>query len=260
MVADRALLPDEIQLSLSREQTFDVMTADGKKIFVYCNRADDTPSNKAVLIGHGLAGSPNSYMHMMARDYFNDRGYDVYRMAFYWDEPGYRVLHDCTLEVQGNDLNAVLDHVRGKHKKMYVCGHSYGGLTLVVANPKADAISFWDSSYQPWDRFWSNAATPTTDGAYMLHWEYDIRIGTPMIEEAKSLTRDKVRGMTARIQSPSQVMVAGASWLHDDTSMLFDDLSCQKERHEIQNAGHTFVEGKTVYELLEKTHEWFERF
>lgn len=260
MVADRVFSSDEIQLSLSREMTFDVVAADGKKIFVYGNRAGDAPSDKAILIGHGLAGSPNSYMHMMARDYFNERGYDVYRMAFYWDEPGYRVLHECTLQGQGDDLNAVLDQVRAQHKKIYVCGHSYGGLTLVFANPKADALSFWDASYQPWGRFWSKAATPTAEGAYMLHWEYDIKIGAPMIEEAKSLTRDKVRAMTARIQTPSQVMVAGASWLHDDTSMLFDDLTCTKDRYEIQRAGHTFVEGRTVYELLEKTHTWFERF
>lgn len=261
MVVDCKIYADEINLSLMRERAFDVLSADGKKIYVCLNRAGDKPAKKAIVIGHGMAGSPNSYVHMMARDYFNERGYDVYRMAFYWDEPGYRILHECTLDIHGQDLNAVLDHVRGAHQKIYACGHSYGGLTLVFANPRVDALSFWDSSYQPWDRFWSKSAIPTGDGeTYHLRWEYLITVGAPMMDEAKDLTRDKVRMMAEKIKTPSQIMVAENSWLINDTSMLYDDLVCNKERQVISKAGHTFVEGKTVYDLLDKTYAWFERF
>lgn len=251
----------EIDVSLSRETTFDVIAPDGKKIFVYANRAGNTPSKKAVVIGHGLGGSPNGYMHIIARNYFNALGYDVYRMAFYWDEYGFRKLHDTTLAIQGQDLNSVIEHVRGTHDKLYVCGHSYGGLTLVFANPQVNAMSFWDSSYQPWDRMWLKSTTPAADGnTHLLHWEYHITIGQAMMDEGKALTRDAARDMTQQIITPSQVVVASESWLQEDTQMLYDDLICQKEMVEIKGAGHTFVEGQIVYELLEKTHKWFERF
>jgi len=243
----------DIDLSLKRQTVLDITASDGKKIFVYCNRAEDIPSKKAIIIGHGLGGSPNGYMHIIARDYFNSHGYDVYRMAFYWDEPEYRILHECTLAIHAKDLNTVIDSVRLNHEKLYVCGHSYGGLTLVYANPNVDALSFWDPSYQPWDRFWSKAAILSEDKkSYLLRWEYLITIGHPMIEEAKS--------MTSIIKTPSQVILAGETWLRQDTQMLFDDLNCQKEFITIDGAGHTFVEGQVVYELLEKTHQWFERF
>ncbi|MBE2191520.1 MAG: alpha/beta hydrolase [Alphaproteobacteria bacterium] len=252
---------EEIDVSLSKEKIIDVLSADGHKIFVYCNRAGDQPSDKAIVIGHGLAGSPNSYMHIMARDYFNDRGYDVYRMAFYWDEPDYRKLHECTLDIQAQDLNSVIDCVRKDHEKIFVCGHSYGGLTLVFANPTVNALSFWDSSYQPWNRFWSKSITPSGDGnSYLLDWEYLITIGKPMIEEAKALTRDAARVKTERISVPSQVVVASESFIKKDTEMLFSDLKCPKETVLIKGAGHTFVEGKIVFELLDKTYQWFERF
>lgn len=251
----------EIDVSLQRETVINVIAKDGKKIFVYCNRAGDKPSHKAIVIGHGLAGSPNSSMHIFARNYFNELGYDVYRMAFYWDEPEYRILHECTLDIHAQDLNSVLDYVRKDHEKLYVCGHSYGGLTLVFANPQVDAISFWDPSYQPWDRFWSKSAILSEDKkSYLLRWEYLITVGIPMIEEARALNREAAQKLISRISVPSQVAVAGESWLKADTQMLFEDLKCQKEIVTISGAGHTFVEGQVIYELLEKTHKWFERF
>lgn len=250
-----------IELSLKRESHFDVVAPDGKKIFVYCNRAGDEPSEKAILIGHRLGGSPNGHIHIAARNYFTARGYDVYRMAFYWDEPDYRMLHECTVQIHADDYNAVLKKIRGSHKKLFACGHSYGGLTLVFANPKVDAISFWDPSYQPWDRFWSKSVIPAADNqTYLLKWEYYITVGAPMIDEAKAWTRDAAKLQTSHIKTPSQVIVAGDSWLKDDTQMLFDDLTCPKEYVTVEKAGHVFAEGQTVFDMLQKTHHWFEKY
>ena len=250
-----------IDVSLQRETNFDVIAPDGKKIFVVCNRAGDTPSSKAIVIGHGLGGAPTGYMHLMARNYFNALGYDVYRMAFYWDGHEYRKLHETTLAIQGQDLNSVIAQVRDAHDKLYVCGHSYGGLTLVFANPQVNAMSFWDSSYQPWERMWSKSTTPAADGkTHLLHWQYYLTIGQAMMDEGKALTRDAASLMTRQITTPSQVLVAGEAWLKKDTQMLYDDLVCVKERHVIDGAGHMFVEGQVIYELFDKTHEWFKKF
>lgn len=251
---------EEIDKSLSREKDFDVIAADGKKIFVRLNRAGDSLSDKAVVIGHGLTGKPEDYLLMMARDYFNDRGYDVYRLAFYHDDTGYRRLHECTLSIHAFDLNTVLDHVRNNHKKLYVCGHSLGGLTLVFATPQADALSFWDPSYQP-SRRWLLTSTLSQDGKYYERTgRYRYMLGKDMIEEIKALSRESASGMCKKITAPSQVLIAGSSWLAEDPHTLFDDLVCEKEKYEIKGASHCFDTGKTVQDLVRKTYAWFERF
>lgn len=213
---------------------------------------------KAIVIGHGLGGSPTGYMHLMARNYYNALGYDVYRMAFYWDASYHRKLHETTLAIQGQDLNAVIAHVRDTHDKLFVVGHSYGGLTLVFANPQVNAMSFWDSSYQPWDRIWSKSTSPAADGkTHLLHWQYCLTIGQAMMDEGKALTRDAASLMTRQIVTPSQVVVAGEGTMKADTQMLYDDLSCEKEIVTVDGAGHMFVEGQVIYELFDKTHQWF---
>ena len=49
-----------------------------------------------MVIGHGLGGSPNGYVHVARL--FTERGYDVYRMAIIGMNMGAK-LHECTLAI-----------------------------------------------------------------------------------------------------------------------------------------------------------------
>ena len=49
---------EEIDVSLSKEKIIDVLSADGHKIFVYCNRAGDQPSDKRLLSDMAWQGLP----------------------------------------------------------------------------------------------------------------------------------------------------------------------------------------------------------
>ena len=251
----------EIDASLTREDYLDVTARDGKRIHVIRNRVSDTPSEKVIVIAHGLGGSPNEYLHQIARQFFNARGYDVIRLAFYWDShPDYRRLHQTTLQIQANDLNDVINQLCGDYKATYVCGHSYGGLTLVLANPKANAFAFWDNSYQPSERLWAANTSPSADNeTRLLHWEYWITIGKAMFEEGRGFTREIAASFAKKITTRSKIFVASRSWLIEETHMLYDDLNCLKEIEMIDGAGHTFTEGLVVYDLLTKTLDWFER-
>lgn len=251
---------EEIDASLALESDISVTSFDGKKIFVRLNKANNKPSRKAVVIGHGFTGKPEEALHQVARDYFNDRGYDVYRIAFYHDDTGYRRLHETTLDIHAKDLNAVLDHVRVNHEKLCVVGHSHGGLTMIFANPQADALSFWDPSYQP-GRRWVINAQLTSDGRYYERTgRFKFAVGIDALEEVKKLTRDAAREMAEKITAPSLVVVAEDSWLGDDPNMLFEDLKCEKGKVRIKGADHIFGRGKTAHDLVQKTYAWFERF
>ncbi len=251
---------EDLDKSLALETDFHVVGFDGKKIFVRLNKAGEGNAEKAVVIGHGFTGKPEEALHQVARDYFNDRGYDVYRLAYYYDETGYRRLHETTLEIHAKDLNAVLDHIRGKHKKLFSVGHSHGGLTMVYANPQATALSFWDPSYQPSRRWVLNAQLSSDGSHYERTGRFKFAIGKDSIEEVKKLTREAAKEMTGKITAPSLVAIAENSWLGEDPDMLFDDLKCEKGKVKIKGADHIFGKGKTAHDLVQKTYSWFERF
>lgn len=242
------------------EVDFDLDAFDGKKISCRLNRAMGGDTNKAVILSHGLTGHPNEYIHMMARDFFAVRGYDVYRFAYYRDGDDYRTLTDCTLEIHGKDLNVVVDFVQQKYDQVFVCGHSYGGLTMLFAQPDVTAAAFWDSSFTPYASFWKRDATyvPEQD-CYNLTWECEFKVGRAMVEEAKSLTADKAEEMAAQFKAPSLVALAGDNTENANRAHLYEALTCEKDLQDIAGADHCFTKGDTVYDLLEKTNNWFER-
>lgn len=251
---------DSVAQSVDHEKYLTVSAFDGKSIWCVCNYAGDAPSDKAVLLGHGLTGHPNEYIHLAARDYFNERGYDVYRLAFYYHLENNRALQDCTVEIHAQDLNNVIAHIRPAHNKLYVCGHSYGGLTMVLANPDADAIAFWDASFYPWTEFWQSDVTPVPQlDCYKIGSGVASLIGEAMHEEAKNLTHEKTNPMAARITAPSIVIEAQNGGL-GNSPKLFQALTCQKAFETIADADHCFNKGKTVYSLLESSHNWFKKF
>ena len=57
---------EEIDKSLALESDFAVPSFDGKKIFIRLNKAKDTPSKRAVVIGHGFTGKPEEALHQVA--------------------------------------------------------------------------------------------------------------------------------------------------------------------------------------------------
>lgn len=249
-----------IKTSLSLESAFDVEAFDGKKIFVQCNRANPDPSDKAILLCHGLTGQPNEYLHMMGRDYFTARGYDVYRLAFYWDGPQYRSLKDCTLDIHGKDLNAVLAHIQKIHTKTFVCGHSYGGASILFANPDANAVAFWDASFNSWERMWEPGAIPQPDGNYALDWNCFFIIGKAMVNEARETFPHGAAKMAAAIQAPALVTTAGMNDMIRDGEAIYENLTVEKEYYKVEGATHCFTDGLTVFDLLDATHKWFERY
>ena len=235
------------------ETVFNVTAPDGKNI--YCSLAK-TGSDKVVILSHGLTGGPFERMHFAARDYFTAQGYDVLRFAYYAAEPGCRLLHQSTLETHALDLNAVLAHVRPSYKEIYVCGHSYGGLTLLFAQPDATALSFWDSAYKPgWP-----ASCEVMDGkTYVTFSGKRTLIGNAMLEEARRLLNapDELKVMAEKIVSPSQIVIAGLNDKADTLNALYGHLTCPKEIYTITAADHNFYTGDTLRQLFDITQAWF---
>lgn len=259
MTAERTISIELIKEGLEKEKDFSIPATDGAIINGRINCAGDKPAAKLVVLSHGLTGHINEYIHLMARDYFNQRGYDVVRFSYYSSGEKARNLKDCTLKIHASDLNAVIEHFSFSYKKVFVAGHSYGGLTILFANPDVTSVSFWDSSFVP--TFWKaeGAYIPELD-CYKIGWGCSNLVGKAMVEEASSLREEDSIQMAQSLNAPGQVLLAGENNENTKRTLLFESLKEPKNFYDVPHADHCFNKGKTVYDLLEKTHTWFERF
>lgn len=243
---------------MMHEKAIFLDTPDGKQIFCIANQAGVAPSARVVVLSHGLTGGPNEYMHQAARDFFMARGYDVLRFAYYWIEPQCRKLEETTLAIHAQDLQTVLAHARQQYAEIFVCGHSYGGLTLLFANPDVTALSFWDSAYRPG---WVSSSDMIDGKTYVKFGGKHTLMGQEMVAEAQRLLEspEELTAMAKAIQAPSQIVVAGDGDKQDTLNDLLNALTCEKEMHVVADADHSFYHRATVQELLVHTDSWFTR-
>lgn len=250
--------PQEIKEFIKvQEREIKTKAHDGKVIYSVFNPAIGAKSDVLVIIGHGLTGHPNEYLHKVSHRYFNEKGWDTLRVAFYCSFADARKLKDCTLAIHASDLNTVIAAYKGQYKKIFAVGHSYGGLTMLFANPDVDAMSFWDSSFTPYEAFWKSDATyiPELD-CYKIGWGVDSIIGKAMYEEAKNLTEDVAVSMAKNITIPSQVVLATVGQENPDPEILYKSLISEKELCKI-DSNHCFYIENTADILAQKTYEWF---
>lgn len=244
---------------MATETLFTIPTDDGAVIHGILNRGD-APADKAVILSHGLTGFPQEHLHQSARRHFVRAGYDVIRFYYYCELEKARHFSNCTLALHAADLNTVTNHFRPAYKKLYIAGHSYGGLAALMADPAAEAISFWDSSFLPYDSFWKSEAVfvPALD-CYKMNWGWDILVGKRMVEEARDLIFDRVAGLALNLRAPGQVILAASS-ATNNKSQLYDALPAPKDFHIVPGSSHTFPEQDVVDDLLQATGRWFGGF
>ena len=247
---------------IKEEKDFYATARDGKDIFVRYAGAKSNTANKAIILGHGITGNVNEYIHLYARNFFTEKGYDVYRMAFYGDSDNSRSLHTTTLPLQANDLNDAVTHVKEKHDKVFVCGHSYGGATTLFANPETTANGLWDSSFDVsnfWKEFKKDEKTFDKE-LISVSERIDMLFSKEMMAHAQSTSIEDMENLAKAISSPSVVITASEYDLVEGGEQIFKHLTCKKEYHEIKGADHCFTNGDTANDLYNATHQWFERF
>ncbi|MCB9988568.1 MAG: alpha/beta hydrolase [Rhodospirillales bacterium] len=244
-----------------REEKWTIPTGDGHLIYGVTNYAyEDKPSDKCIVIVHGLTGHVNEYLHVRAAHYFPEKGYDVIRISLYPGEKGRRLV-ECTLQTHAADLNTVLKEKTKGYKKIFPVGHSYGGTTVMFAQPQqAAAICLWDPSFDL-GQVWDDAIE--RDGMIILPYGCDIIAGRDMYEEAFRYGVDECLALSKSLDVPIRVIHAG----HEEEAVYFKaDKSYHSaghplnERKIVDGADHCFNNGDTCDTLLDYTYEWFERF
>lgn len=242
-----------------QEKEFAVSTPDGKTIYGILTQSP-IDTRKLLILSHGLTGCMDEHMHMEAKRFFSNNGYDVVRFNYYGPQDDARKMEETTLALHAQDLNQICDHFRPNYDKLFIAGHSYGGLTLVVANPLATALSFWDSSFTPFKGFMEKEAKKL-DGTpfYTIGWGTSVLMGAAMYDEALEMD-SKADALAKKITTPSQVILAGDQSENPVRMALYEALACPRQLEEIDRADHCFTHGDTLYTLFKRTLSWFEQF
>lgn len=251
-----------------REETFSIPLGDGKSLYGRINYGDDYERyDRAVIFCHGLTGHMYEHLYMTSRVFFPAQGFDTIRFNFYSDEPDARRITDCDVALHAEDLKKVLAYFDERYHDLFVVGHSYGGLAILMANaPEIKAASLWDGTFIPFaeDKGFSEPWVYNKElDEYMVTWAPIKRVvGKKFYEETRTFTSERMASFAQQFTKPAQVIAAGAFPENlPYQEKLFNTLASEdKEFVSINGASHGFNESDTVFDLLENTLNWFERF
>lgn len=242
------------------EQKWVIDTPDKHKIYGIKTYASN-PSKKAIFIVHGLACSMNDYALKRAADYFR-KDYDVYRFNLYDCQNSGRHLEDCTLLTHADDLNVVLNNFGSAYDQIFLIGHSYGGTTIMIANPKnITAVSLWDPSFNLkgiQEDFKSNYEE--CGNVYKLKWGTTILMGKAMYDHATEMNENACIALAKNFLSPVQVLTAGNDYYKDKPLSYNSFGDPNNIREIIEDADHCFFDGNTCDDLLSKAENWFNKY
>lgn len=246
---------------LVKEERIAVPAGDGKTIYAVLSRSPPA-AGRAILAVHGLAGQPDDFLLRWSRDPFLAAGFDVCRPALYSWEHDARDLRDATLAQHVADLRAVFAYLARDYPDVFLVGHSYGGIALVLARLNAArAMSLWDCLFAP-ERLWSDliACEPAAGPDYLeLCDPLRVQVGRAMREEGAGLTTAAMQTAAARISLPVQLVVAGRGRHTKPEQDYAVSFPGPVDRVLLPEADHLFARGTVVNDLTDATLRWFAR-
>lgn len=238
------------------EQQIKISLANKKYIY---GTLRDSLKQPMVIFVHGFTGHKDEHIFFNGARNLEEQGFSSFRFNLYHWEKDSRKLEECTLSLHGEDLDTVVKYFRKKGvKRIFVVGHSFGGLTVLLSKDQDfDGIALWDSSINPAE---INSAKFIKElDKYYLEGDdsYGFTIGKDMFEENKAL---KPFELIKIVNAPIKIIVAGAGALIEGGKKYFQLSKEPKAFAIIPKATHNFNEDGTEERLFKETYAWFNKF
>lgn len=243
------------------ESPFTLPTPDGKTIYGLKN-SNGVGAKAAIFIAHGLNCSMYDYHIKRAADHFPTLGFDVYRINFYDGRKNSRMLTDCTLATHAEDFNTLIQAFHSSYQKVFAIGHSYGGATIMLANPaQLTAACLWDPSYNI-AQLNKDFASKKNDfhGYIRQDWGTSILLGKPMHEHGNTLDEPTCINLSKAFHAPIHVVFAGDGYYVNKKLNYHSYGNPLNSSSIVPGTTHCFHEGNTCEELLTQTYAWFKQF
>lgn len=218
-------------------------------------------SKGLIIIVHGLTGGQNEYQHLIARNLLPTLGYDVYRYNQYDPQPP-RSLLTVTVEQHLLDLQTIVDYFKPKYKKLFAVGHSYGGLTITLANCQdLSAMSLWDPAFNMAD-FWPQAVISDKHGNRFVDWKDGslIQVGDSLYEEGSTFTVEHMTKAAKAVTIPSQLVIAANTHIMEQVMYYPKTLDALQDTVTVEHADHCFRGLGQAEQVATATAKFFDRF
>lgn len=231
-------------------------TPDNHKIYGTLN-APDNSSDKLVIFIHGFTGNSNEHIFFNGAKELNKNNIASFRFDLYSWEEGARHMPDCDIKTHVDDLTTVFDHFKDKYRKIYLIGHSLGGIVVLESALPASAYILWDPSYASTYMEANDYKYVKELDAYTLDWGVVYVIGKKMRED--DWTQTSSEELMSMVKCPVKIINAEKGVLTEGGQNYFKFAKEPKSYAIIKNAGHTFDEEGTEEELFKETIDWIKR-
>mgnify|MGYP006285090717 CR=1 FL=1 len=237
--------------------------ADIDHVIYGLTKTGDTPSDKAILMAHGLGCTQHMAAFPEATSKFLQKGYDVIHFEMNGMDSLSRPPASVNLETFADDVTTVASYFRPKYKKLYAVGHSYGGTALILANPEIEAASLWDAAYGlPEDQDWVRDFVAWVDDDHFTpSWNEDITLHRQLLDVEATYTRAKCAELSRVCCFPVQSLLA-ENFTEETNGESFDThsphpASCRKRYNE---QDHFFEDDPEAREdMIAQTIAFFEK-
>ena len=218
-------------------------------------------NNRLIILVHGLFDNANSRLMTNASKFFNENKYATFRINLYHYKPDARHFSECSMSTHASDINRAINHFKNEFKFIYLTGHSYGSLAILLAKPDqaVKAISLWElSSFisQPPTYFEYNSSLKK----YILNLGFDALLEKKYIESLKQFPNELE--LINQIKIPIQLAYAAGDRgaLKESSVRYYQHICSDKELLPIANASHSFPEEGAENGLFSGTLHWISRF
>lgn len=239
------------------EKEFILDASDGAKIYGVLNYIK---GNKGVIVvAHGLTGHKNEHHFFNAVKFFSQKGFDVVRFDFYNGEKGGKSLTTCSIEDHIEDLKSVVEYFSKNYDKIFLVGHSLGGLVILRSNLEelgVNGISLWDPTLK-WDLDKDDEIKFEEKlNLYIQSWGVEYLMNKKYHDEIMEFSN--YDGVLDKIDVPTQIICAGKGvlwkkWKKEINKIKNNDFVI------IKGASHVFDEEGKEEELFKETLRWFEK-
>ena len=226
---------------------------------IYGTLSSKKKSKKLIILVHGLLGNKNEHIFYNGTKFFIKNGFDTFRFDLYNGRKGGRKLKECTLEIHSQDTSIVVNYFKRKYDKIFLVGHSYGGLTVMKSDLSSiSGIILWDAASTT-NTEWASAMEYVENlDAYLLSWGMDYIIGKHMFNESQKLPHPKE--LMSKINVPIKIICAQNSTLLKDGKIYYKYAKNPKEFTIIKNARHNFNEEGSEELLFKETLNFMKKY
>jgi pimeloyl-ACP methyl ester carboxylesterase len=234
------------------EKLFKINASDAKLIYGYFHQPK-LPTNKAVILIHGLTGSMNQYLILTFARHIAEKGIAVFRFDQYSRQEVARKFSESTISTHISDTKFVMQYARSLgYEELTLIGHSLGGpIAIFSADNDTKSLLLWEPTATPSERvkFWQ-----TYDEKHnisYLDWNMKIILEDSYIESAKNCPSAYKHISTLKL--PIKIISAELGGTLDFARQYVENAGQKCEFVIVPNAGHDFSEEHAISTLIEES-------